>query len=207
RLPLVRHAPIDFGSKVPQRVAHLDRIRCVGIESTQRLWQARKLTRRSRPNLVERRAWLETLASLHDQFDQRLAGAIVLLNGEDVAPPPAVRLEAAPYLLAARPGGFAGRALAPRHPGVFLELVGAIEPRRVGRGCQTAADAEPVNRRARSQHSRNRILIDAAAGEDGHVGEPALVEDAPYLLGERDEVAAVETHAAHRDTRGFKAGP
>src|SRR5262245_3481412 len=175
----MRHAPIDFGSKVPQRVAHLDRIRCVAIEPAQRLWQARELTRRSRPNLVERRPWLETLASLHDQFDQRLTGAIVILNGEDVARHPAVRPEAAPYLLAARPGGFAGRALAPRHPGVFLELVGAIEPRRVGRGGQTASDAEPVDGRARSDHVRDRILIDAAAGEDGHVAEPALVGDAP----------------------------
>src|SRR5262249_56169422 len=99
----------------------------VGMESTQRVWQGGKLRRRSRPNLVERRPWLETLASLHDQFDQRLAGAIVILNREDVARHPAVRLEAAPYLLAARPGGFARGTLAPRPPSRFLELVCAIE--------------------------------------------------------------------------------
>src|SRR5262249_58497964 len=52
---------------------------------------------------------------------------------------------------------------------------------------------------------RDRILIDAAAGEDGHVAEPALVEDASYLLGQRDQVAAVETHTAHRDARGFES--
>src|SRR5262249_18579196 len=152
-----------------------------------------------RPNLGKRRRRLQTLAALHDQFDQRLAGASVILHRQDVTRHAAVRLEAAPHLLAARPGGFAGRALAPRHAGVFLELVGAIEPRRVGRSGQTASYAEPVDGRARADHMRDRILIDATAGEDGHVTEPALVEDAPYVLGQRDEVAAVEAHTPHRD--------
>src|SRR5262249_6698992 len=148
--------------------------------------------------------WLETLPGLHDQFDQRLAGAGVILHRQDVARHAAVRLEAAPHLLAARPGGFAGRALAPRHAGVFLELLGAIQPRRVGRRGQTASDAEPVDGRACADHMRDRILIDAAAGKDGHVTQPALVEDAPYVLGQRDKVAAVEAHTAHRDARGFE---
>src|SRR5262249_27561681 len=151
-----------------------------------------------------RRRRPQTLAALHDQFDQRLAGARVILHRQDVARHAAVRLEAAPYLLAARPGGFAGRALAPRHAGVFLELVGAIEPRRVARCGRTASDAEPGEGRARADHRRDRILIDAATGEDGHVTEPALVEDAPHRLGQRDEVAAVEAHTAHRDARCFE---
>src|SRR5207253_6479417 len=99
--------------KPPQRVANLDRIRCVGFEPAQRLGQALELPRRVRPNLVERRPWFERLASSHDEFDQRLAGLIVILHGQGVAGHPAVRSEAAPYLLAARPGGFAGGALAP----------------------------------------------------------------------------------------------
>src|SRR5262249_40399999 len=160
--------------------------------------------RHARSNLVERRPWFERLASSHDRFDQRHAGLIVILHGQDIAAHPGVRSEATPYLLAARPGGFAGGAPAPRHPGIFFELVGAIEPRRVGRGGQTASDAEPVDGRARAQHRRDRILIDAAAGEDSHVAEPALVEDAPHFLGERDQVAAVETHTAYRDARSLE---
>ena len=35
--------------------------------------------------------------------------------------------------------------------------------------------------------------------------EPAVVEDAPHALGERDQIAAVEAHAAHGDAGGLEA--
>src|SRR5262249_4042134 len=95
---------------------------------------------------------------------------------------------------------------APRQAGIFLELINAIEPRRVGRRGQTAADAEAVDRRARSDDVRNHALVDAAAGEDGHLPQPALIQDAPYLFRQRGQVAAVETHTGDRNARSLEPG-
>src|SRR5262249_62091674 len=111
------------------------------------------------------------------QFVQRFAGLLVTLDGEDVASHATVGARAAPPLLAPRPGGFAGGAFAPRQAGIFLELVNAIEPRRVGRCGQTAADAEAVDRRARSDNGRNHTLVDGAAGENRDLLQPAIIQD------------------------------
>src|SRR2546429_8793123 len=203
---LLRHASIDFGRKPPQRLAHLHRVRRAGLEPAQRLGQALKITRGSRPNFGKQRRRRNTLAALHDQFDERLACLIIVLQRQDVAGHAPVGPEAAPDLLAAGPGRLAGGALAPRQPGILLELVGAIEPRCVIRGGQAAADAEAVDRRTRSDDVRDHRLVDAAAGEDGHVAQPALVEDTPHRLGQGDQVAAVETHAPDRDARSLEPG-
>src|SRR5215470_4601655 len=129
-----------------------------------------------------------------------------MLDGEDVASHAAVGARAAPHLLAPRPGGFAGGAFATRQAGIFLELVNAIEPWRVGRGGQTAADAEAVYRRARSDDVRNHTLVDAAAGEDRDLLQSALIQDTAHLFRERDQVAAVETHTGDRNARSLEPG-
>src|SRR4030095_8614173 len=95
---------------------------------------------------------------------------------QDVAGHAAVSTEAPPDLLAAGPGRLAGGALAPRQPGILLELVRAIEPRCVIRGGQAAADAEAVDRRARSDDVRDHRLVDAGACGDGHGAPPRLLE-------------------------------
>src|SRR5262245_37755037 len=128
---LLRHAPVDFDRKPPQRLAHLHRVRRAWLESAQRLGQALEITRGSRSDFGKRRRRRETFAALHDQFDQRRACLIIVLQRQDIAGHAAVGSEAAPDLLAAGPGRLAGGALAPRQPGIFLELVGAIEPRGV----------------------------------------------------------------------------
>ena len=47
--------------------------------------------------------------------------------------------------------------------------------------------------------SRELILVESAAGEDAHLAQPAFIEDAADTLGQRDEIAAVQAHAADRD--------
>ena len=49
-------------------------------------------------------------------------------------------------------------------------------------------------------------LVDAAAGEDRHLLQSALIEDAPHALRQRDQVAAVEPHAANGDAGSLEAG-
>src|SRR5262252_4425402 len=87
------------------------------VKPAHRLGQALEVARRPRSNLIERGRRPNTLAALHDQLDQRIAGLLVMLDGEDVASHAAVGTHAPPHLLAARPGGFAGGALAPRQAG------------------------------------------------------------------------------------------
>ena len=60
--------------------------------------------------------------------------------------------------------------------------IGAFDPRKAG----------------------DRVLIEAAAGEDRHVGKPAGVEDAAHAARQRDEIAGVETNAADGDALGLE---
>src|SRR5262249_3513159 len=152
----MRHASVDLGGKAFESLTHLHRVRRRRRKPAQRLGQALEVARRPRSNLIERGRRPNTLAAWHYKLDQGIAGLLVMLDGEDVASHAAVGTHAPPHLLAARPGGFAGGALAPRQAGIFLELVDAIEPGRVGGGGETAADAEAVDRRARSDEGRNQ---------------------------------------------------
>ena len=138
----------------------------------------------------------------HDQLDQGLARLIVALDRENIAGHAAVRPVAAPDLLAARPGRLAGRALAPRQPGIFLKLVGAVERRHVGRSGQAGADAEAVDRRAGSEHlARARPRRVRRWRRCVTSPSPPASRMLPHALGERDEIAAVQPHAADRDAR------
>src|SRR3990172_9610187 len=109
------------------------------------------------------------LARLHDRMDQRFALLIVVLYRERVAGHTAVRPVAPPNLLAARPGRFSGRMLAARRSGIFLELVSAIERRRIGGGGEARADAKAVDRSIGSGYCHELILIEATTGEDRHI--------------------------------------
>jgi hypothetical protein len=51
---------------------------------------------------------------------------------QNVAGHSAVLSIATPDLFAARPSSLAGRAFAPRQPGIFLEFIDAVERRNVG---------------------------------------------------------------------------
>ena len=154
---LLRQAAVDLGGEPHQRVRHLDRIGCARLERAQAARGRRSRSRAARARISASVGDGPTRRpSLHDQLDQRLAGLRVALERQDIAGHPAVRAVAAPDLLAARPGRLAGRALAPRQPGIFLQLVGAVERRHVGRRRQAGADAEAVDRRAGSQRSRRR---------------------------------------------------
>ena len=98
---------------------------------------------------------------------------IVLSDSSDSVSPAhaAVRSVSAPDLLAARPRRLAGRALAARQTGIFLELVGTVERGRVGRRRQAGADAEAVDRRAGSNDFGDVVLIEPAACENGNTSK------------------------------------
>ncbi len=147
---------------------------------------------------------VESPARLHDRPDQRLARLAIVLERQHVADHAAVRAVAAPDLLAARPGRLAGGALAPRQPGIFLQLVGAVERRRVLGGDEARADAVAADRGAGAHQRRELVLVQAAADEDVHIREPAVVENPPHRPGERGEIAAVDAHGAHRDAVGLE---
>ena len=69
-------------------------------------------------------------------------------------------------LLAAWPRRLAFTSLPTRTPGVFLELVGTIERRRVGRRGQAGADAETVDRRACAAHRQQAMFVETATDKD-----------------------------------------
>ena len=200
---LPRQARVGLGRELFQGLRHLHRIGCAARARPQRLRQPRQLALRAVADVGERRRRIDPTTVAHDEPQQRLARMVVALETENVARHAAVGAVAAPDLLAAGPSDFAERPLAARETGIFLQLVGAIERRNI-RGCgQAGADPEAVDRRVRAQHRVDRVLVEAAAREDGHIGEPALVENSSHLLGQRDQIAAVETHGAHRDARSF----
>ena len=58
---------------------------------------------------------------------------------------PAIGAEEPVDLLAARPCGLAFRTLPTRDAGIFLDLIGAIEDRRISGGDEQAADAKAVD--------------------------------------------------------------
>ena len=146
--------------------AHLNRIGGARFQLAQRLRQALELARRARADVGERRRRRDPTAALHDQLNERLAALPVAVERKDVAGDAAVRPIAAPDLLASRPCRLAGRPLAPGDAGVFLQLVGAVERRHVGRRGQAGADAEAVDRRAGLHDLGDGVLVEPAAGED-----------------------------------------
>ena len=178
-------AAVDLACEPHQRVRHLHRIRRAAAPAVATAPAiARGRARRApgfRPGVGD---GVEPSARLHDQLDQRLAGLRVALERQYVADHAAVRPVPAPDLLAAGPGRLAGGALAPRQPGIFLELVGAVERRHIRRRRQAGADAEAIDR-ARPPRTifGKPVLIKAAAGKDAHIREPAVVQDAPHALG------------------------
>ena len=72
--------------------------------------------------------------------------------------------------------------LAPRQPRIFLQLVGAVERRHVGRRRQAGADAEPSMGAPARSISAIAVLVEPAAGKDVDIGQPAVVEDARTLF-------------------------
>ena len=192
---MLRQAAVDLGRKLHQRVCHLDRIRSRPVPAGATAPAAAQDRAQRAPGFRPASAGREAAAVLHDQLDQRLAGLVVALERQDIAGHPAIRSVPAPHLLAPRPRRLAGRTLAPRQPGVFLKLVGAVERRHVGRGGQAGADAEAVDRRAGAEHVSDAVFVEPAACKDRHLGQPTVVEDAADALGQRDEIAAVEAHA------------
>src|SRR5262249_57477799 len=97
------HPRIDLSRKPPQGFADLYRIRRIGLEPAQRLGQSLEIARGARANLRKRRTGPETLAALHDQFDQRLAALFVALHGQDVPPPRPPSPQPPPPLLSPPP--------------------------------------------------------------------------------------------------------
>src|SRR5918994_4665088 len=104
-------------------------------------------------------------------MDQRFTILIVVLYRKRVTCHAAVRSVAPPNLLAARQGGLPGRMLAARQSGIVLQLVSAVERRRVRGGRQARADAESIDRCIGLGHYHELTLVETAAREDGHFGQ------------------------------------
>ena len=90
--------------------------------------------------------------------------------------------------------------LAARQSGIFLQLIGAVERGRIGGGRKVRADAISIDRRIGLFQCHEPVLVETAAREDRHVGKPTLIENAPHAFGKRNQIAAVEAHAADTDT-------
>src|SRR5690606_11449615 len=96
----------------------------------------------------------------------------------------------------------AGRALAPRPAGVFLQLVRAVERRCIRRCIECRAYAVAVDRRAPLDETGDVVLGQPSAREDTDARAARAVEDAPHGPGERIEVAAVDAHRVDREPFG-----
>jgi hypothetical protein len=99
--------------------------------------------------------------------------------------------EGAPDLLGSGEGGLAGRELEDGPVAVGDELVGAVEGRGIGGDTQLGADTRGVDGHTVAPEPLEVILVEPAADEDPHVGQPGLVQELAGLVGERREVAAV----------------
>ena len=72
--------------------------------------------------------------------------------------------------------------LAPRDAGVFLQLVHAVDRRRVGRRGERGAKAETVEAAPSREQVRDRLFVEPAAGKDADVRKPALIKDRADLF-------------------------
>ena len=103
-----------------------------------------------------------------------------------------MRVSAPVHLFRAGPGGFAGRALAPRPAGILLQLVRAVQSRAVVGNVEARADAEAVDGRAAGDELRDAVLVEPAARENPDLAQAGGVEDRAHAVCERREIAAVE---------------
>ena len=85
----------------------------------------------------------------------------------------------APDLLAPGRRRLVGRELQLGLPVVLDELVDRVDVGRVGRHAELGTDPERVDGRARLHELVDLELVEPAAREDPHVGEPRLVEQRP----------------------------
>src|SRR6516165_6751142 len=101
---------------------------------------------------------------------------------------------ASPDLLASGPGRFSCRALAARQTGIFLQLVGTVERRRVERRHQAGPNTDAIDRRFFAREFRKRALVDSAAYKDPGIVEPARVQNPAHALCKCGQIAAVDPY-------------
>ena len=136
---------VDLGGKVAELRRDFDEIWISVVERSQRLRQTRQLRSGILSDFVQHDRRCEEPSGAH--YRQEESGAL-LFGGrerEHVAGESTIIAETTVHLLAAGPGGLALGALAPRPALVLLQLVGAVEIRRIGRCVHSCADAEPVD--------------------------------------------------------------
>ena len=108
-------------------------------------------------------------------FNQGLTGVFVGFSGDYVACHPPGGFVLTPHLFAAGPRRLAGRVFAARQACVFLQLIGAVERRNIGRRGQACADAEGVDRCTGAEHFADIIFIEAAARQDAYILETTFI--------------------------------
>jgi len=95
--------------------------------------------------------------------------------------------------------------LAAGSAGIFLELVGAVECRRIRGGGQARADAEPIDGHAISREHGKLIFIEPAAREDSHFSQATSVQDGAHATRVVGEITAIEANTTNGDTVGREA--
>src|SRR3990172_2587731 len=146
----------------------------------------------------ERRVRREEAAALHDRPQEELdlpAGGRLVSKGDAVTHEAAVTPQKPVDLLPARPGGLPRAGLEHVAPLVFHQLVGHVQVGGVGGHVHARADAEGVDGGARRQKALHAVFVQAPAHEDLDVLEARPVEDAPDLLAQGDDIAAVQADA------------
>ena len=141
----------------------------------------------------------QPLAGVHHRLQERFAGLRRVFQADAIAAEQAVGIVLPVDLLAARPGGLAGRALAPRRAGVFLQLVDHVQGWGIGGGVQARANAKAIIGRAGGQQRRDLFLIEIATAQNRHLTQAAGIENVPYPPRLFSQIAAVDAHALDGD--------
>ena len=116
--------------------------------------------------VIERHRFADALSRFDDRLEQRHAVQLIRCDGQHVVQQMAGPIGVSIHLLAARPRGLMLRAFAARAPGVFLQLVDAVQIRCVGRCAHVRSDAVGVNRRAAPMQRIEPVFVQITARED-----------------------------------------
>src|SRR5215510_14644230 len=197
---------IDLAGQMAQGSSDGHRVWRGNLQLLQMLRQASQLRRRPLAYLGKRRGGHQPLARPETAFQQRLAGLRITFNGQDISDHTAIRPNATVDLLTTWPSGLALGAFAPWPPGILLQFVDTIQERRIWRSRQSRADGEIVDGGASRRQGVDRLLVEVATGQDAHVCEASLIENAPDPARVVGQITTVDTHPLHDDALVLPAG-
>ena len=129
-----------------------------------------------------------------------------MIKAQNVTFHSAGAIEPSEHLLATRPGGLPFRSLAPRRAVIFLKLVRAIERGGILRRGEAGSNTIAVDGNFTVGKLHQLLFVQAAAGDDPYIGQPAMVEDTSHLHGVFGEISAIDADASEADSRLLQPG-